>query len=302
MDQKTYSLSDYITPVALREMVRQTLAEDIGAGDITTIGSLGVDNSSQGARAILRAKSGGILAGSELFRVAFELLDEKSACRFAQSDGSTLKAGIRLATVSSAISGMLSAERVALNFLGRMSGIASHTAKFVEQVKHTSCVILDTRKTTPLWRALEKYAVRCGGGQNHRAGLYDMVLIKDNHIAAAGSISQAVEYVRAYCSSKSDHGSLLKNMEVEVTSAPEVREALGSGVMRLLLDNQNLDQLSDLVGLAREINPAVKLEASGNVTLENVADYAASGVDYISIGSLTHSAPAADFSLLIEKE
>lgn len=302
MDQNTYSLSDYITPEALRVMVRQALAEDIGAGDVSAAGSLGADNSAQLARAILRAKSGGILAGSELFRVAFELLDEESACRFAQSDGSTLKAGIRLATVSGAILGMLSAERVALNFLGRMSGIASHTAKFVERVKHTSCVILDTRKTTPLWRALEKYAVRCGGGQNHRAGLYDMVLIKDNHIAAAGSISRAVENVRAYFSSKSDHGSLLENMEVEVTSASEVSQALGSGVMRLLLDNQSPDQLSELVSLACEINPAVKLEASGNVTLENVADYAASGVDYISIGSLTHSAPAADFSLLIEKE
>ncbi len=301
MNETTYNLSDYIQPEPLRKMVGRSLVEDIRSGDVTTAASLGKQGSIRTARAILRAKSDGVLAGTELFRLAFELQDEKSQCRFALSDGSALTADIRLATVNGSLAGLLSAERVALNFLGHLSGIASHTAAFVEKVKHTSCVILDTRKTTPLWRALEKYAVRCGGGQNHRAGLYDMILIKDNHIAAAGSITRAIENVRAYFASKSDHDSLLANMEVEVTSTSELSEALGLGVTRLLLDNQSPAALTELVQLARKINPAAKLEASGNVTLENVADYAASGVDYVSIGSLTHSAPIADFSLLIEK-
>jgi len=181
--------------------------------------------------------------------------------------------------------------------------VASITGRFVERLKGTDCRILDTRKTTPGQRLLEKRAVVHGGGSNHRIGLYDMVLIKDNHIAAAGSITQAVELAREYLESidcREQFGPETSfQVEVEVTDKAELEEAIKAGVDRLLLDNQTPEALKALVVHARELNPKVKLEASGNVTLENVAAIAASGVDFISSGALTHSAPTADFSMRV---
>jgi nicotinate-nucleotide pyrophosphorylase (carboxylating) len=192
-----------------------------------------------------------------------------------------------------------------LNFLAHLSGIATYTAQFVEKVRGTNCRILDTRKTTPGWRLLEKMAVLHGGGHNHRFGLYDLILIKDNHIASAGSVKEAVRRTREYLNTPDfrlqfEMKAEDVEMEVEVTNELQVREAIEAGVKRLLLDNQSIESLQRLVTLARKLNPDVRLEASGNVTLENVAKIAATGVDYISIGALTHSAPACDFSLRVE--
>ncbi|MFQ5606455.1 MAG: carboxylating nicotinate-nucleotide diphosphorylase [Candidatus Zixiibacteriota bacterium] len=295
-------LSDYITAERLRQIVSEALDEDIGSGDITTDGTLGPGDAHRKARAILCARSAGVLAGQELFCLAFESRAESTECQFALSDGSSFGVSDELATVSGPLAALLSGERVALNLLARLSGVATLTADFVNQVKDTPCQILDTRKTTPGWRALEKYAVRCGGGANHRFGLYDMVLIKENHISAVGSITQAVDNVRCDLKTAADRKAKLESLEVEVTGPAELSEALACGVTRVLIDNQAPAALSELVHLAREINPEAKLEASGNVTLENVADYAATGVDYISVGLLTHSAPAADMSLLIEND
>jgi nicotinate-nucleotide pyrophosphorylase (carboxylating) len=197
----------------------------------------------------------------------------------------------------------MTSERAALNFLGHLSGIATLTGRFVEKMEGTNCRLLDTRKTTAGQRLLEKRAVVHGGGTNHRIGLYDMVLIKDNHIAAAGSITEAVRLTREYLGSvdcRQQFGAVAQiEVEVEVTCEAELVEAIESGVDRLLLDNQTVESLSHLVAKARALNPQIKLEASGNVTLDNVAAIAATGVDFISSGAITHSAPDADFSLRV---
>jgi nicotinate-nucleotide pyrophosphorylase (carboxylating) len=183
----------------------------------------------------------------------------------------------------------LSAERTALNFLCRLSGIATLTAKFVSRIKGTRAVILDTRKTTPGWRELEKYAVRCGGGKNHRMGLYDMVLIKDNHLTLVGSVTEALNRARA----------ARVPVMIEVKTIDELREALAAGAKRIMLDNMTVPQLRRAVQIAAG---QAKLEASGGVSLKNVQQIARTGVDYISIGALTHSAPAADISLEFSRE
>jgi len=264
-----------------RQLIRAALDEDIGTGDVTSRLTVPEDRF---VRARLVARTSGILAGIDVCRQVFLTLDR--SVRFAPKlkDGTRFRRDQVLAELHGRGRPILAAERTALNFIQRLSGIASATRRFVDAVRGTKAVILDTRKTTPGWRALEKYAVRCGGGANHRAGLCDMILIKDNHIAAAGSITTAIERCR----------SSRLPMEVEAQTVADVDEAIAAGAKRILLDNMTVAQMKRAVALARS---KAKLEASGGITLRNVRRIAGTGVDYISVGAITHSAPATDIAL-----
>jgi nicotinate-nucleotide pyrophosphorylase (carboxylating) len=277
-------LSRTVDLAEVEAIVRRALAEDIGSGDVTTDSTLPPEAQLAGR---FLAKQPGVVAGLEVARLAFALIDERVQFSTRVTDGDRVEEGQVFATMSGSGRALLSAERVALNCLQRMSGIATLTRRFVEAVQGTRAVILDTRKTAPGLRALDKWAVRLGGGQNHRSGLYDMVLIKDNHIAAVGGITEAVRRVRAADEQK--HA-----IEVEVRNLVELREALDVHVDRILLDNMSVDEMREAVRVAGGRTP---LEASGNMTLENVAAVAATGVDFISVGALTHSVPALDISL-----
>lgn len=239
------------------------------------------------SRAVFLAKQEGIVAGLAVVATVFRLVDAACQVSFAVSDGDRVRQGQRFGTVAGPTRALLGGERTALNFLQRMSGIATMTRRYVDAVRGTRAVILDTRKTAPGLRLLDKWAVRAGGGQNHRLGLYDMVLIKDNHIQAAGSITKAVQAVQA-----KNHLGLL--VEVEVTSLQQLEEVLSLKVDRIMLDNMSLDEMRRAVAITAG---RVPLEASGGVSLESVADIAATGVDYISVGALTHSVQALDISL-----
>jgi nicotinate-nucleotide pyrophosphorylase (carboxylating) len=282
------------------ELVRAALEEDIGPGDLTSLGCLEPNL----LKAQIIAKSEGVLSGLQPAALAFQLVDSANKFEPRLNDGDRFKKGDLIAEISGLNQTVLAAERVALNFMAHLSGVATLTARFVEKIRGHNCTILDTRKTTPGWRLLEKMAVVHGGGENHRIGLFDMVLIKDNHIASAGSIAGAVTKMHAFMDStdfrlqfKTDPKKIL--IEVEITEEKELVEAIESGVDRILLDNQSPEQLKQLVEKARALNPQIKLEASGNVSLDNVEAVAAGGVDYISIGALTHSAPVADFSMRV---
>jgi len=270
---------------AAKPLIDLALAEDVGKGDVTTVAT--VPEGKEG-RAVIIAKAYGIVCGLPIAAEAFRNVDAAIRLTHLASDGEPVAPGDVVAALSGPLRGILTAERTALNFLTHLSGIATLTARFVDVVAPYRAVILDTRKTTPGWRILEKYAVRCGGGRNHRMGLYDMVLIKDNHIAACGSLAEAVRRVRA--------AGISLPIEVEVRTLAELEEALSLGVDRILLDNMDIPTLRKAIARAKG---KVELEASGGVTLENAAEIAACGVDYISIGALTHSAPALDFSLEI---
>ena len=270
---------------AAKPLIDLALAEDVGKGDVTTVAT--VPEGKEG-RAVIIAKAYGIVCGLPIAAEAFRNVDAAIRLTHLASDGEPVAPGDVVAALSGPLRGILTAERTALNFLTHLSGIATLTARFVDVVAPYRAVILDTRKTTPGWRILEKYAVRCGGGRNHRMGLYDMVLIKDNHIAASGSLTEAVRRVRA--------AGISLPIEVEVRTLAELEEALSLGVDRILLDNMDIPTLREAVARAKG---KVELEASGGVSLENAAEIAACGVDYISIGALTHSAPALDFSLEI---
>ena len=270
---------------AAKPLIDLALAEDVGKGDVTTVAT--VPEGKEG-RAVIIAKAYGIVCGLPIAAEAFRNVDAAIRLTHLASDGEPVAPGDVVAALSGPLRGILTAERTALNFLTHLSGIATLTARFVDVVAPYRAVILDTRKTTPGWRILEKYAVRCGGGRNHRMGLYDMVLIKDNHIAACGSLAEAVRRVRA--------AGISLPIEVEVRTLAELEEALSLDVDRILLDNMDIPTLREAVARAKG---KVELEASGGVGLENVAEIAACGVDYISIGALTHSAPALDFSLEI---
>jgi nicotinate-nucleotide pyrophosphorylase (carboxylating) len=261
-------------------------------GDITSQ-AISVDSNKGEAHADIVAKSTGVVAGLEIFVRVFQRASPPVAVELLVRDGETVEPRQKVAHLSGPVTSILIYERTALNFLQRLSGIATLTRKFVEAVASTRAKILDTRKTTPGWRLLEKYAVRCGGGHNHRLGLHDMFLIKENHIAAAGGIAAAVRQCREFCQ---QHGREY-GLEVEAKTLGEVGECLRLGVQHIMLDNMPLAAMREAVKLAAG---RAKLEASGNVRLENVAAIAATGVDYISIGALTHSAPAMDFSLLVE--
>lgn len=268
----------------LDSLVNLALAEDIGMGDITTQNTLPAQATFTGDFLV---KEAGVIAGLAVARRVFARLDPGVTFQELIPDGTRVKPGDIAVTVSGSGRALLSGERVALNFMQRMSGIATATRRYVDAVAGTSAVILDTRKTAPGLRLLDKWAVRLGGGQNHRTGLYDMALIKDNHIAAVGSISEAVRRVRA----GTPPGFPI---EVEVTTLAQLREALALPVDRILLDNMTPALMAEAVALT---DRRIPLEASGGISLETVAAVAASGVDYISIGALTHSVRALDISL-----
>ena len=270
-------------PVEVLHCIQRALQEDIGSGDVTT-------NSIVPAAASLRgrivAKQDGVVAGLKIAEAVWLELDERVSFSQKVNDGGHVERRTVLAEVTGPARALLTGERTALNFLGRMSGIATLTRQFVDAVKTTNAVILDTRKTAPGLRVTDKLAVRIGGGQNHRTGLFDMVLIKDNHIDFAGSITAAVEKVR-------DSGITLE-IEVEARTLDNVREALSLGVERILLDNMKPEVMREAVQICAG---RAKLEASGNVSLENVLEVAQTGVDYISVGALTHSPKVFDVSL-----
>lgn len=271
-------------------LVELALHEDLGhAGDLTSKATL-PDDLRLGGRIV--AKSDGVIAGLSLVSLVYQQVDPSVDVMLHIQDGERVSRGALVCEVTGKGQSILTGERVALNFLQRLSGIATLTSQFVGAVSGLKAVILDTRKTTPGWRSLEKWAVEQGGGHNHRMGLYDMVMIKDNHIDGAGSITAAVNAVRAY---KPAEAVLI---EVEVRTLDELREVLPLNVDRVLLDNMTDDQMREAVTLT---NGTVPLEASGNMSLERVAAVAATGVDFISVGALTHSAPALDLSMKITR-
>ncbi len=287
----------------LFELVKAALAEDIGPGDLTSLACLEPD----ALLAKIVAKGDGVVSGLEPMLLAFQIVDSANVVKPLKKDGDSFQRGDVIVEIDGFNQTVLATERTALNFLAHLSGVATLTSKFVTAVAGTRAVILDTRKTTPGMRMLEKAAVAHGGGQNHRIGLYDMILIKDNHIASAGLIKAAVEHAREFLDTP-DFRLQFEckaediEIEVEVTTEEELTEAIEAGVKRLMLDNQSPESLKALVDKARSLDSSVKLEASGNVSLETVAQTASSGVDYISVGQLTHSAPAADLSMQIIKK
>ncbi len=288
------------TPPTLRDIVQRALDEDIGRGDLTSLGCLDPNP----IRCEIIAKQAGVLSGSHPATLAFDIVDSANTVTWERADGDRFTVGDRIATIEGFNQTVFATERVALNFLQQLSGVATATRALVDAIGDHRARILDTRKTAPGLRLVQKEAVVHGGGLNHRFGLYDMVLIKDNHIASAGSITAAISLQREFMSTSDfrlqfgyDNGTI--GIEVEVETAEQITEAIAAKADRLLLDNRTPDELIDLVNHARRLNPAVELEASGNVSLKTVAAIAASGVDYISVGAVTHSAPAIDLSMLV---
>jgi len=279
----------FLSPLAIDEAVQRALDEDLGrAGDITSFATI---PETAPARAILVARQAGVIAGLPLGVATFRKLSPDISIEARYRDGATVAAGVHVLTISGPARAVLAGERTALNFIGRLSGIATLTSEYVRHTAGTKMRICCTRKTTPGLRALEKYAVRCGGGFNHRFGLDDAILIKDNHIAVAGGIRPALERARAHI------GHLVK-IEIEVDNLTQLREVLDSGLADVvLLDNMDIADLTEAVKLAKG---RVVLEASGGVTRDSIAKIAATGVDYASAGALTHSAPNFDVALDID--
>ncbi len=268
-------------------LINRALQEDLGEkGDIT---SQAIFQETIGIAAI-KTKQKGVLAGIEIAKQVFLTVDPTSNIEKFKQDGENFCDDEAVLRISAPVKSLLQAERTALNFLGRLSGIATLTDKYVDRISGQKCQILDTRKTTPGWRYLEKYAVEKGGGTNHRIGLHDMVLIKDNHIHAAGGITQAVKNVRFYLKKN----RISPEIEVEVADVEQLREVISLKVDRIMLDNMSMDSMKQAVEINKNGTP---LEASGNITLSNISQIASLGVDYISIGAITHSAPCADFSM-----
>ncbi|KPB02374.1 carboxylating nicotinate-nucleotide diphosphorylase [Ahrensia marina] len=282
-------ISPHLPRLMVEDAVRAALLEDLGrAGDITTNATIA---SGANATAVLASREHGYVSGLVLAGTAFRLMDETLRFEFVAHDGDVVKPGDALATINGRARAILSAERVALNFLMHMCGIATYTSKFAAQIAHTNAKVVDTRKTIPGMRTFEKYAVRCGGGVNHRYGLDDAILIKDNHIAVSGSVSKAVENARNYV------GHMVK-IEIEVDNLDQMREALKVKPDVILLDNMSTDQLSEAVEINRQDNQgAVKLEASGNVNINTIKAIAETGVDYISTSKITMAAPTMDIGL-----
>jgi nicotinate-nucleotide pyrophosphorylase (carboxylating) len=268
-----------------QDLVARALAEDVGDGDVTTAATVDADTR---ARATISQKAPGVVFGLEAAEETFRSLDPDVALERLVQEGVWREGGPVL-QIEGTARAILSAERTALNFLQRLSGIATLTARCVQAVQGTGVKILDTRKTTPGLRALEKAAVAAGGGTNHRAGLYDAILIKENHAALAGGVGQAVRRAEEFAP-----GLVL---EVECRTIEDIDEALDAGARRILLDNMNTEQLRAAV---RHVAGRAQLEASGGLTLERLREVASTGLDFISVGALTHSAPALDLSLLLE--
>ena len=266
------------------DMVKAALLEDVGSGDVTAE----LISQEKRCRAQVITRESAIICGVEWVNEAFKQVDKNSAVTWQVKDGDHVNANAVLFSVEGSARSILTAERTALNFLQLLSGTATSTFHYVEKIKHTHTKLLDTRKTLPLYRTAQKYAVKCGGGENHRMGLFDMFLIKENHIAACGSITQAIEKARSLYPRI--------NVEVEVENLIEYEEALNAKPDIIMLDNFSIEAIK--IAVARK-HESIKLEISGNVTLENIVDYAALGVDYISVGAITKHVKAIDLSLRI---
>ena len=275
---------------ALFSQIGAFLTEDIGRGDITTQSTV---MRSQSAKGRFLAKEAMVVCGLEAAEAVFSTLDSQQQIEAFVADGDEVEAGKVIARTTGFADVLLAGERLALNLMQRLSGIATLTRQFVRAVEGTGAQIVDTRKTTPGLRMLEKYAVTAGGGRNHRFGLDDGVLIKDNHVALAGGVATAVRRAR-------EAVGHLHKVEVEVSRERELRDAVEAGADILLLDNQTPEETRRLVEVARALKPEVLLESSGGITLDNVRDYAEAGVDLISVGALTHSARAVDISFKIQ--
>ncbi|KUO59956.1 nicotinate-nucleotide pyrophosphorylase [bacterium BRH_c32] len=270
----------------IKIIIKRALKEDIAKGDITTNAIISKKSKSIGR---VLVKSDGIICGLSIAKIVFEELDENISFKMFYKDGDFLKAGTIAAEIKGSERTLLTGERTALNFMQRLSGIATMAHVYAEKLKGTSAQLLDTRKTVPGLRMLDKYAVRKGGGENHRIGLFDMVLIKDNHIKAARSITKAVSLIRK------NYGNKFK-IEVETKNIDEVREALETKADIIMLDNMSIEIMKEAVKI---IAGKAKTEASGNITIENIAEVASTGVDFISVGALTHSVKALDISMKI---
>ena len=278
----------------MSDLIERALAEDLGDGDLTT--QAVVPDGARG-RAVIRQKEPGVVAGLGVARKVFERVDPELAFVAHCPEGKWREAGA-VAEITGSAASILAAERVALNFLGRLSGVATLTARYVRAVEGTGARILDTRKTTPGLRELEKEAIRAGGGVSHRSGLYDGILVKENHVVLAGGVGEAARHALEGApglARAAGRASIL--VEIECATLGEVQDAVAAGLPRILLDNMSLDELRHAVELA---DGRAELEASGGITLETVRAVAETGVEYISVGALTHSAPALDVSLLIE--
>ena len=278
----------YITPQKLEEFISAALLEDIGLGDYTSLSSI---SANQQGKAKLIFKESGMVAGLEMAKKIFEVVDSHCHINFNKQDGDWVNNTEIGFLVSGNIHSILKAERLVLNCMQRMSGIATATQKYIQAIAHTSAKLLDTRKTTPNFRLAEKWAVHIGGGYNHRFGLYDMILLKDNHVDYCGGVRQAILASKNYIGEK----NLNLKIEIEVRNLNEVEEVLKEGgVSRIMLDNMSLENMRSAVCL---INKRFEVEASGGVTLETISSIAETGVDFISVGALTHSIKSLDMSL-----
>lgn len=276
--------------ISATSLVKTAIAEDVGSGDIT---SNAVIVPAHSVKSVIVAKQDGVICGMSVARQVFRFLNRRIKFTAKVREGQKIRSGQVLAEISGNGQAILSGERTALNFLQKLSGISTMTRKYVDLIRGTGAKILDTRKTTPGWRALEKYAVKTGGGYNHRFGLFDAVLIKSNHLKMVkGSILTAVERIRK------KYGQNVR-IETEAKDLSDVRKSLGAGVQRIMLDNMKLSGIKKAVALIRKNSGKTKIEASGRVNLGNVLTIARTGVDFISIGSLTHSAPALDMALTV---
>jgi nicotinate-nucleotide pyrophosphorylase (carboxylating) len=295
------------------ELILRALAEDVGSGDVTCLATIPADAVAQ-ARVVAKAPL--VCAGLPIGERVFRALDADVAVQLLAKDGAVVGKGRELARIRGHARAILSGERTALNFLAHLSGIATLTHRFVERLAGTNAKIRDTRKTAPGLRTLEKYAVRMGGGTNHRIGLYDAILLKENHIAVAGGVKPALDKAHAYASSqmqpqemtayesiaapRGNAANVSLPIQIEVRDERELREAVEAGAESVLLDNMTPATAAGCVKLARNLRPDVIVEISGGITLENARAYAETGADFLSSGALTHSAPAADLSLLVD--
>ncbi len=271
-----------------KQLIRSALAEDAGRGDIT---SDALVDSKLSGRAVIAAKNDGVLAGLTVAREVFQTVNRRITFKMLSRDGQRIRKGDKVAVIQGKVKAILTAERTALNFLQRLSGIATLTAQYVQKMKGTKARILDTRKTTPGLRMLEKQAVKAGGGENHRMGLFDMFLIKENHIKVAGGIAEAIR--------KAKSKRQKEKIEVEVRNLSELKEAITATPDWIMLDNMSVRQMKKAVTMICSASSRMKIEASGNINLRNVRKIAQTGVDFISVGALTHSAPALDLTLIL---
>lgn len=271
------------------ELITLSFKEDIGDGDATTLSTIPADAM---GRQHLLVKEEGILAGVDIARKVFNRFDPSLKMEVFIGDGAHVKPGDIAFVVSGPVRSLLQTERLMLNIMQRMSGIATMTARYQKELEGTGAKVLDTRKTTPGMRILEKQAVKIGGGENHRIGLFDMILIKDNHVDFAGGVTEAIAAAKKWCA---DNNKPLR-IECEVRNDLEMQQALGAGVDRIMLDNYTPERTAEAVRAIRAVNPSVEIESSGGITLANLREYGLAGVDFISVGALTHSVKGLDMS------